>query len=96
MFTYCLTPHSTAGMAPAELLMGRRPLSLLDSLQPDLSLRVEYRQAMQKTSRDSSKPLRNFVVGDTVFAEQFSGTLPKWLALKSLDHSRMWSHFLME
>ena len=79
-FSYRLTPHTTTGVAPAELLMGRRPRSLLDNLHPDLSQRVEHRQAKQKQSHDTSKPLRNFVVGDTVFAENFTGTLPKWLS----------------
>ena len=74
LFIYCLTPHSTTGVAPAELLMGRRPRSLLDNLHPDISQRVECQQAKQKLCHDSSKPVRTFVVGDTVFAEKFSGT----------------------
>ena len=36
LLTYRLTPHTTTGVAPAELLMGRRPRSLLDNLIPDL------------------------------------------------------------
>ena len=33
---YRLTPHSTTGTAPAELLMGRHSRSVLDLLKPDL------------------------------------------------------------
>ena len=34
---YRLTPHSTTGVPPAELLFGRRPRSKLDLLKPNLS-----------------------------------------------------------
>ena len=80
LFSYCLTLHTTIGTSPAELLMGYRPRSLLDNLRPDISQRVEHKQAMQKQSHDSSKPLRTFSVGDKVFVQHFTGTLPKWLS----------------
>ena len=41
LLTYRLTPHSTTGIAPEKILMGRRPHCLLDNLCPDLSLKVE-------------------------------------------------------
>ena len=44
LFHYRLTPHSTTGIAPAELLLGRRPHSHLDLVKPDLSKTVEDRQ----------------------------------------------------
>ena len=53
---------------------------MLDNLYPDISQRVERQQAKQKLCHDSSKPVRTFVVGDTVFAEKISGTRPKWLS----------------
>ena len=34
LLTYRLTPHTTTGVGPAELLMGRHPRSLLDNLIP--------------------------------------------------------------
>ena len=37
LFQYRLTPHSTTGATPAELLMGRQPHSRLDLLHPDVS-----------------------------------------------------------
>ena len=77
LLIYCLTPHSTTGIAPAELLMGRRPRSLLDNLHPDLSLKVGNRQAKQKLSHDNSKPTRTFAVGEVVFAENFTGKSTK-------------------
>ena len=74
LLTYRLTPHSTTGVAPAELLMGRRPRSLLDNLHPDLSQKVEQKQVKQELSHDTSKPLRHFQVGDAVLA---TGKSPK-------------------
>ncbi len=41
LFWYRLTPHSTTGVAPAELLLGRRPRSRLDLLKPSLADKVQ-------------------------------------------------------
>ena len=41
LFTYRLTPHSTTGVLPAELLMGHRLRSRLDLLFPDIRDRVQ-------------------------------------------------------
>ena len=71
LFTYRLTPHSTTGVAPAELLMGRRRRARLDNLHPDLAEHVEHRQAKQKQSHDCSKPLRNFGIGDCFCTELY-------------------------
>ena len=57
LLTYCLTPHSTTGIAPAELLMGHIPSSFLDNLLPDLSLKVGNRQAKQKLSHTTLNQL---------------------------------------
>ena len=35
LFHYRNTPHTTTGVTPAELLLGRRPHSRLDVVQPD-------------------------------------------------------------
>lgn len=52
LFAYRLTPHSTTGVSPAELLFGRRPRSLLDSLHPDLPSKVSKCQERQKAAHD--------------------------------------------
>jgi len=46
LFKYCITPHSTTGVAPRELLMGYQLRSRLDLLHPEftMSRRVEKRQ----------------------------------------------------
>ena len=52
LFHYHITPHYTIGVAPAKLLMGRRPPSHLDLLHPDMSERVTNRQTDQQESHD--------------------------------------------
>ena len=50
LFAYRNTPHSTTGVSPAELLMGRKLRSPLDLLKPDLHFRVEGRQEKQNNT----------------------------------------------
>ena len=50
LLKYRLTPHSTTGRSPAELLLGRQPRSRLDLLHPDVSGRVQESQARQQSS----------------------------------------------
>ena len=40
LFTYRVTPQSTTGLAPAELLLGRRPRTRLDLLKPHTAERA--------------------------------------------------------
>lgn len=81
LFKYRLTPHSTTGVAPSEMLMGRKLRSRLDLMFPDLSEKVQRRQEKQKKNHDNSQPLREFKVQDTVYVENVSASqpLPKWL-----------------
>lgn len=82
LFNYRITPHTTTGIPPAELLVGRRLRSRLDLLYPEVSSKVEHQQHKQKQQHDSGKPLRKFSVGDKVYAQNFSKTnaTSKWLA----------------
>ena len=41
LFRYRLTPHTTTGYSPAEMLMGRRPRSHLDLLHPDIGKKLK-------------------------------------------------------
>ena len=78
LFWYRLTPHSTTGVPPAELLLGRIPCSQLDLLKPQLSSKVQQKQDAQKKNHDVHSKRREFRVGDTVFVRDFpSGK--KWL-----------------
>ena len=79
LFHYRITPHSTTGVSPAELLFGRQIRSHLDQVKPNLSNQVILKQASQKKYHDYGTRTRSFQVGDTVFVQnQTNG--PKWLA----------------
>ena len=78
LFSYRLTPQSTTGEAPAELLLGRRPRSRLDLVRPNLAERVESKQGQQKANHDASARSRVFNVGDAVYALNFRPG-EKWL-----------------
>ena len=78
LFWYRLTPHSTTGVPPAELLLGRIPRSQLDLLKPQLSSKVQQKQDAQKKNHDVHSKQREFRVGDIVFVRDFpSGK--RWL-----------------
>ena len=51
LFRYRLTPHTTTGISPAELLLGRRPRSHLDLARPDLQREIQQKQLMQQAKR---------------------------------------------
>ena len=55
LLKYRITPHTTTGIPPSELLMGHRLRSRLDLLHPDLSGHVEERQWKQKQIHDKAK-----------------------------------------
>ncbi|CAB4020381.1 Hypothetical predicted protein, partial [Paramuricea clavata] len=52
LFKYRITPHSTTGIAPAEMLMSRKLRSRLDVLHPDVRQRVQDQQKKQKDLHD--------------------------------------------
>ena len=82
LFHQRLTPHTSTGNSPAELLMGRRPRSLLDVVRPDLSKTVRQHQESQKRQHDRHAKTRQFSMGDTVFIRNFSQQYPHptWLS----------------
>ena len=79
LFMYRVTPHSVIGVPPSELLHGRRLRCRLDNWYPDISQKVGNLQDKQKQTHDKASPQRSFSVGDLVFAENFTGTPPRWL-----------------
>ena len=50
-------------------------------LHPDtmISERVEHKQQVQGATRNINKLLRQFKIGDTVFAEDFTSSKQKWI-----------------
>ena len=81
LFNYRISPQSTTGVSPAELLMGRRLRSALDLLKPDLEKQVTHQQAQQKQSHDVKTRDRNFEEGEEVYAQNF-GSGEKWVPAK--------------
>jgi len=73
LFQYQLTPHTTSGQSPAQLLLSWRPCSHLDLLHPDLTSCVEHKQELQKQRYDQYTTGRQFVPDNTVLC----GTLEK-------------------
>ena len=78
LFKYHLTPHSTTGTSPAELLLGCRPCSHFDFMLPNLANKVRSKQLSQKEEHDSKSKPRTFNTGDNVLVRNFS-TGPEWL-----------------
>ena len=78
LFQYCITPHTTAGVSPAELLMGRQPRSHLNLMRPQVGSRVQANQFRQKVAHDKRARNRSFELGGTVFIKNFADG-PTWL-----------------
>ena len=94
LFKYRITPHSSTGISPAELLMGRHLRSHLDLLKPDMSATTENKQLRQKLSHDNTKPHRTFIESETVMLKTLqqqsrSGFLELFETLQ--DHCLMMS-----
>ena len=78
LFQYRLTPHSTTGISPAELLLGRRPRSCLDLMQPNVAKRVHQGQNRQKLGQDQQARGRQFALDDPVFVRNFTAGSQTW------------------
>ena len=75
---YRITPQSTTGTAPVELMFGRKIRTKLDLLKLDLAATVHKKQAVQKTAHDTHSVNRAFEEGTLVYVRNFNGS-PKWL-----------------
>ena len=70
LFQYHITPHTTTGLPPCEMLMGRKLHSRLDLLKPDIQARMISKQAKQKSNRDKHCKSCTFVEGES-FCKEF-------------------------
>ena len=50
LLAYCITPQSTTGASPAELLFSWMPRSRLDLLRPNTAKQVDLKQFEQKAN----------------------------------------------
>ena len=81
LFKYRLTPHSSTGVSPSELMFGRRLRSPLDNLRPDHAQKAREVQERQKQGHDIHAHTRKFHVGDLVYAKN-TGSGSSWLCGK--------------
>ena len=83
LFHYSITPNATTGVAPAEMLLTRRPRSHLDSVVPHVQLKnkVQQQQQKQKTQHHQHSKSHHFKQGDLVFIHEFyrGAGKPTWL-----------------
>ena len=89
LFAYRITPHSSAGQFPAQLLLGRCPRSHLDVMHPQVDKRVHESQERQKANHDRCAKARTFMAGDKVYARNLTSG-PAWLEGTVVIHSRTW------
>ena len=78
LFHQRITPHSTTGVPPAELLMNRKLKSRLDLIVPSVQNDVKKKQFKQKWYHDKSSRPREFSVGDPVLVKNYAQG-NKWL-----------------
>ena len=78
LMQYRITPQTTTGISPAEMMMGRRPRSRLDLLIPNLATKMQHKQQSQKHYHDKRSRQRIFEVGDRVSVKNFP-TGDNWL-----------------
>lgn len=78
LFSYHITPQTTTGLSPAEMLMNRRLRSAFDLIKPDIKSKIENKQMKQKENHDKTARLRKFSPEDTVYARNY-GLGPKWI-----------------
>ena len=71
LLNYRTNPHTTTGVAPAQLLMGRRLTTSIDRLFPDVSRKVVQTQLQQKNYHDEHITYRPFQVQDSIYQKLF-------------------------
>ena len=79
LMQYRVTPHTTTGSSPAELLFGRRLRTRLDAIRPNLERQVETKLLGQKENYDKRARERTFAETDRVYMRNF-GRGETWLA----------------
>ena len=74
LFKYRITPHSSTGVSPAELIFGRTLRSRLDLIYSDIG-----RKMNQQKVNNHGHHLRTFQPDDKVYSRNFSSKEPKWI-----------------
>lgn len=90
LFHYRTTPHTTTGVTPAELLMGRRPRTHIDLMHPDFMTDVEKKQERQTQDRNKRSQDREIQPKESVFVKDLpagSSWIPGMVIEKRGPHS---------
>ena len=70
LFKYRNTPHTTTGLTPSELFLGRQVRTRLTMLHPDVAARIRNKQLKQQAYHGHAT--RNFQIGDKVWAKDYT------------------------
>ena len=84
LLTYRTTAHSTTGVPPCQLLMGRDLRTRLSLLQPNCERSVLEKQSLQKACHDRRSRPRNWVAGDRVLVRNHRDG-PDWIPATIVD-----------
>ena len=79
LMTYRVTPHSTTGTSPSELLMGRKLRTLLDAVHPSISGTVHRKQEEMAENYNNKSKVRCFHPGDKIYVKSHTQSAPKWI-----------------
>ena len=79
LIAYRNTPHSTTGVSPAQLLLGRPLRTRLDLVKPSLNHKMVNQQHQQsfRAASEKGRQCRQLEVGDSVMTRDYRGDL-KW------------------
>ena len=79
LIAYRNTPHSTTGVSPAQLLLGRPLRTRLDLVKPNLNRKMVNQQHQQsiRAANKKGRQCRKLEVGDSVMSRDYRGDL-KW------------------
>ena len=80
LMAYRNTPHTTTGITPAELLLGRKPKTLLDLAKPNIAETLGRNQSAQKQHHDNNARNRSFSTHQDVYVCNFG------LVLNGFEH----------
>ena len=79
LFDYRVTPHSTTGIAPSELLMYRHLKTRIQLIKQDIGGKVAAQQTRQKGMHDRHAKARFFASGDAAYALRYHGNKESWV-----------------
>ena len=80
LFRYRVTPHSSTGVSPAELMFNRGVRTVFDLLQPFNKVQKKVNKNMSKMQNCSKRSRAvSFKSGDKVLVKMYSKGSPKWV-----------------